>query len=96
MSAPAGVYARRNAGHREAAEERWVSARSARQRLAVAYDTFRAATALLAKRRTPAGVPQDVHRAAADRLVEAEAVRLMNLARLINRGEVRHTTPGKG
>jgi hypothetical protein len=95
MTAPTGVYARRNAGHRTYTDTK-LAAATGTARLAAAYDSFRASAKLLAKRRTPRGVSQDVHRDTAARLTAEAAASLEALALRIDRGEFDANSPGKG
>lgn len=87
MTAPTGVYAHRNAGHKTACAARIQSAGSETEQLAAAYDWFRASARLLARRRPPRGVSQDVHRDTAARLLSQAAAHLEDLARQIDRGD---------
>ena len=82
-----GVYARRNAGHKDRWTRRYAAASGDREQLAAAYDWFRSAAELLARRRPPKGADQEVHRAAAARLVREMADHLRTLAEDIDRGE---------
>lgn len=82
-----GSYARRNAGHKDRQSRRLASAAGDRERLSAAYDWFRSAAGLLARRRTPKGIDQEVHRATAARLMREVAEHLRTLASDIDRGE---------
>ena len=82
-----GAYANRNAGHKDRWARRYAAASGDREQLSAAYDWFRSAAELLARRRTPKGTGQEVHQAAAARLVREAAEHLKTLAENIDRGE---------
>lgn len=87
MAALTGVYARRNAGHKTAHAKKLQAAATDVARLAAAYDWFRASARLLARRRPPRGISQDIHQATAARLCGDAAAYLEQLARAIDRGD---------
>jgi hypothetical protein len=82
-----GAWANRNAGHKARRARRFALAASDGERLAAAYDWFRSSAGLLARRRTPNGIDQKVHEAAAGRLVREMTDYLKSLAEAIDRGD---------
>jgi hypothetical protein len=82
-----GAYARRNAGHRERRARLFAAAPDDAARLVAAFDWFRSSAALLARRRTPKGVPQSAHADVAVRLVREATAHLKAVAEAIDRGD---------
>ena len=81
------MAAQRNAGHRAEHAGRFAAAAGEMERLAAACDWFRAAAALLARRRPPHGIPQAAHAAVAARLVRDATTYLVRMAEAIDRGD---------
>jgi hypothetical protein len=79
--------ARRGAEHRTAQAVRMAAATTDKERLYAAFDHFRSAAALLAKRRPPRDANQFGNRAAATALMQQMTTRLSELATAIDRGD---------
>jgi len=77
----------RNAGHKSRHAGLFAQAQSDKERLAAAYAWFLASALLLARRRTPLHVDQEVHRTAAAGLIRDAAGYLATLAQAIDRGD---------
>jgi len=79
--------AHRGADHRLAQAARMAGAGTDREQLAAAFDNFRSAAGLLAKRRPPRDADQFGNRAAANQLVQDATAYLMELTAAIDRGD---------
>lgn len=77
----------RNAGHRAEHAARMATATGDQERLSAACDWFRAAVALLARRRPPRGWPPETHAAVASRLTRDAVTYLTRMADAIDRGD---------
>lgn len=82
-----GAYANRNAGHRDRQAAKFAVARNDAERLSAAFDAFRSSVRLLARRRPPRPLSQEVHEAAADRLVREMTAHLRRVADDIDQGK---------
>lgn len=82
-----GVYARRNAGHRQRQLTLASAACSDWDLMRVRFDGLRAAIALLRRRRPPLGAPAGAHDRAADAIVADVTAYLDGLAARIDAGE---------
>lgn len=82
-----GVYAHRNAGHRERQARLFAQAQGDAAKLAAAYGWFRSSAVLLAKRRPPREADQKGNERAASALVRDMTMQLKQAAEAIDRGD---------
>ncbi len=82
-----GVYAHRNAGHRERQAGLFAAAQGDTARLAAAYGWFLSSARLLSRRRPPRGADQEGNERAASALIRDMAMQLKQAAEAIDRGD---------
>jgi hypothetical protein len=82
-----GTWERRNAAHKARWGREFAAARTDADRLAAAYDWFRASVALLGRRRVALGYSQEDNRRQAAHLIHQATEYLAALAQAIDRGK---------